>query len=88
MKLTIAISLNQMLMCGLIWPLEAMPSQWMMSLARLLPLTEAVQGMRDVMLRGWGLAQSSSLWYGLTVSSTWILALLALSWILIGKKLK
>ena len=50
MKLSIAIALNQLVMCGISWPLAAMPSQWMMTVARLLPLTEAVQGMRDVMV--------------------------------------
>ena len=77
-----------MLLCGLIWPLEGMPHHWMKTFARLLPHTEAVQGMRDVMLRGWGITQSSTLLYGLGISSAWILALLALSWMLIGKKLK
>ena len=88
MKLSIGIGLKQMVMCGIIWPLVAMPSQWMMTVARLLPLTEAVEGMRDVMLRGWGISQSTSLLYGLVISSAWILALLALSWMFIGKKLK
>ena len=50
MKLSIGIALKQLAMCGIIWPLAAMPSQWMMTVARLLPLTEAVQGMRDVMV--------------------------------------
>ena len=87
MKLSIGIGLKQMVMCGIIWPLVAMPSQWMMTVARLMPLTEAVQGMRDVMLRGWGSSQSSSLWYGLGISSAWIIAFLTLSWMLVGKKL-
>ena len=88
MKLTIGISLKQMVLCGIIWPLVAMPSQWMMTLARLLPMTEAAQGMRDVMQKGWGINQSSSLLYGLGISSAWVVVLLSLSWMLIGKKLK
>ena len=87
MKLSIGIGLKQMVMCGIIWPLVAMPSQWMMTVARLLPLTEAVEGMRDVMLRGWGISQSSSLWYGLGISSAWSIAFLTLSWMLVGRKL-
>ena len=86
-KLSIGTCLNHMLLCGLIWPLEGMPSQWMKTFARLLPHTEAVQGMRDVMLRGWGITQSSSLQYGLGISSAWIVAFLTLSWMLVGKKL-
>ena len=87
MKLTIGFSLNQLAMSGISWPLEAMPSEWMKIVARLLPVTEPVQAMRDVMLRGWGISQSTSLLYGLGISSVWIVALLSLSWMLIGKKL-
>ena len=64
-----------------------MPSQWMITVARILPITDAVQGMRDVVLRGWDISHTSLL-CGLATSSAWTLALLTLSWILIGKKLK
>ena len=86
-KLSIGSCFPHMLLCGIIWPLEGMPQQWMMTVARIFPHTEAVQGMRDIMLRGWGITQSSSIWYGIGISSAWILAFLTLSWMLVKKKM-
>ena len=86
-KLSIGTCLNHMLLCAILWPLEAMSSSWMRMFALMLPHTEAVQGMRDVMLRGWGPGQSSSLWYGVGISSAWILGFLTLSWLLVARKL-
>ena len=45
------IILPQMFLCGLLWPVEQMPEylQW---IAKFLPLTYAVDGMRDIMLAG------------------------------------
>jgi len=87
-KISIGTCLNHLLLCGILWPLEGMPRRWMMTVARTLPHTEAVQGMRDVMQRGWGITQSASISYGIVISSSWILALLTLSWILVGKKMR
>jgi len=44
----------QIFLCGVIWPVEQMPDylQW---LSRVLPLTYAVDGLRDIMLSGKGL---------------------------------
>ena len=41
----------QVFLCGVIWPVEQMPEylQW---LSRVLPLTYAVDGLRDIMLKG------------------------------------
>ena len=86
-KLSIGSCFPHMLLCGIIWPLEGMPRQWMMTVARIFPHTEAVQGMRDIMLRGWGIAQSNSIWYGMGISSAWILAFLTVSWMLVKKKM-
>ena len=87
MKLAVGATLPHMLLTGIIWPLEGIPQTWMITFARLLPHTEAVQGMRDVMLRGWGPGQSSSLWHGVGISSAWILGFLTLSWLLVARKL-
>jgi ABC-2 type transport system permease protein len=45
------IILPQMFLCGLLWPVEQMPGylQWV---AKFLPLTYAVDGLRDIMLSG------------------------------------
>ena len=48
------IILPQMFLCGLLWPVEQMPEylQW---IARFLPLTYGVDGIRALMLQGQGL---------------------------------
>ena len=66
--------------------LQGIPG-WLVTLARLLPHTEAVAGMRDIMLRGWGLHQSPSIGRGLALTSAWILLYLTLSWLLVRRKL-
>ena len=45
------ILLPQVFLCGVIWPVERMPDylQW---LSAILPLTYAVDGLRDIMLAG------------------------------------
>ncbi len=50
------IVLPQMFLCGLLWPVEQMPNylQW---IAKFLPLTYAVDGLRDIMLRGQNLLE-------------------------------
>ena len=39
------------------------------------------------MLRGWGVSQSTSIWYGMSISSAWIVAFLTVSWMLVKKKM-
>jgi ABC-2 type transport system permease protein len=46
----------QALLSGLIWPVEEMPA-YLQPLAYIMPLTYANRALRDVMLRGWGLAE-------------------------------
>jgi ABC-2 type transport system permease protein len=48
--------LPTMLLSGIFVPVEGLPA-WLRPLAYALPPTWAVQAMRDVMLRGWGLAE-------------------------------
>jgi ABC-2 type transport system permease protein len=45
------IILPQVFLCGVVWPVEQMPDylQW---LSKILPLTYAVKGLRDIMLAG------------------------------------
>ncbi len=49
------IIVPQIFLCGVIWPVEQMPDylQW---LSVILPLTYAVDGLRDIMLYGFSLA--------------------------------
>jgi ABC-2 type transport system permease protein len=41
-------------LCGVFWPLQSVPD-FLMPLSYVLPLTYAADGLRSVMLRGWGL---------------------------------
>jgi ABC-2 type transport system permease protein len=51
------IILPQMFLCGLLWPVEQMPDylQWV---AKFLPLTYAVDGLREIMLNGRNLLEA------------------------------
>jgi len=57
------IIVPQVFLCGVIWPVEQMPEylQW---LAAALPLTYAVDGLRDIMLAGKSLVD---VWFELAV---------------------
>lgn len=46
----------QALLSGLFWPVEEMPG-YLQPLAYIMPLTYANRALRDVMLKGWGLAE-------------------------------
>jgi ABC-2 type transport system permease protein len=48
----------QIFLSGIIWPVNTLPDA-LQPIARLLPLTYAVDGLRDVMIRGYGLAAAS-----------------------------
>jgi len=50
------IIIPQALLSGLVWPIEEMPS-YLQPFAYLMPLTYANRALRDVMLKGWGLAE-------------------------------
>ena len=84
-KMAIGACLSHMLLTGIIWPLEGMPP-WMRSIVWFLPNTASVRGMRDIMLRGWGV-EASSVLQGIAISSAWILLFLFLSWKLVRNKI-
>ena len=44
------------LLSGIFWPIEAIPS-WLQPAAYILPPTHAVDALRSIMIRGWGLAE-------------------------------
>jgi len=48
------IVLPAFLLSGIFWPLEAMPS-WLRPFSYALPPTYAAQGLRSIMIRGWGI---------------------------------
>ena len=49
-----ALTLVAFLLCGIVWPLEGVPS-WLLPISYILPPTYAVHGLRSVLLKGWGL---------------------------------
>ena len=101
-KLTIAFCIPLSYICSIWWSSAGQPNQWLITVSQVFPHTEAVQGMRggqtiyhsvsntrisDIMLRGWGISQSSSILYGILISLAWIVAGLTLSSMQITKKM-
>merc|ERR1712012_525233 len=74
------------LMClsGILWPLEG-TSPWLRQSAMYLPCTAAVQGMRDIMSRGWGITQPS-VYLGVISSCVWLAVYLFFTWVFLRFK--
>ncbi|HSA35856.1 MAG TPA: ABC transporter permease [Methanomassiliicoccales archaeon] len=70
------------LLSGVFWPLESVP-EVLRPVSYLLPLTYAVDGVRSVMLRGWGLEE---IWPDLLVLLLFAAAVLTLSTILMRRR--
>jgi ABC-2 type transport system permease protein len=64
-----------MLLGGIFWPVEAMP-EFIRPISSLIPLTYAAEGLRSIVIRGWGPVE---LWKDLTA-----LTIFAISMMLIG----
>ncbi len=69
------IILPTFLLAGIFWPVEAIPS-FLRPLSYLIPPTYAVEAMRSVMLRGWGL---EDIWLQIVVLLAFALVFLAVS---------
>ena len=69
------VILPQVLLSGLIWPVQEMPA-WLQTIAHLMPLTYAIDALTDIMVRGHTLAAN---WLPLTVLLTFaaVVAVLA-----------
>ncbi len=63
------------LLSGVFWPIEAVP-ELIRPISNFVPLTYAVDGLRSVMIRGWGPGQ---IWLDLVVLIGFAIAMLALS---------
>ncbi|HYO49095.1 MAG TPA: ABC transporter permease [Chloroflexia bacterium] len=57
------VILPQVLLSGLLWPVQDMPG-WLQAIARIMPLTYAIEALTDIMIRGKSLA---STWVALAV---------------------
>ncbi len=64
----------QALLSGLFWPVEEMPA-YLQPFAYVMPLTYANRALRDVMLKGWGLAE---IWPNLLILLGFIVVVVAL----------
>lgn len=72
------IVLPAFLLCGIFWPIEAVPAL-IRPLSFALPPTYAVEGLRSIMIRGWGIAEVWPQILGLLAFLTLFLGLAALS---------
>lgn len=68
------VILPQVLLCGMIWPLEEMPA-YLRPLAYVMPLTYANRALQDIMLKGESLA---AIWPSLLILITFGLVIVAL----------
>jgi ABC-2 type transport system permease protein len=57
------VILPQVLLSGLLWPVQDMPG-WLQAIARIMPLTYAIEALTDIMIRGKSLAAT---WVALTI---------------------
>ncbi|XP_032783939.2 LOW QUALITY PROTEIN: ABC transporter G family member 20 [Daphnia magna] len=66
---------------GVCWPIEGMPF-YLRSIAYSMPLTYAIESLRSIFSRGWGV-ERPDVFAGIFISMTWILILLVLCMIVI-----
>ncbi len=76
------LMLGAVLFSGIIWPIEAIPV-WLRPVAYLLPTTYAVEAVRSVMLRGWGL---SMVWIDIAALIVFASAFLVLAVVMLKKR--
>ncbi|MBN1390377.1 MAG: ABC transporter permease [Candidatus Thermoplasmatota archaeon] len=70
------------LLSGVFWPLEAIP-EWLRPVSYIVPVTYAVEGLRSVLLRGWGL---TDIWFDILILV--LFALVFLSGAVISLKMR
>lgn len=66
---------------GVCWPIEGMPF-YFRSIAYSMPLTYAIESLRSIFSRGWGV-ERPDVYAGILISITWIFVLLAMCLIVI-----
>ena len=66
-----------LLLSGIIWPIEGM-SSYLRYFSYCLPQTYAIESLRSIFGRGWGL-DLPDVYRGILISLAWIFAILALS---------
>lgn len=66
-----------LLLSGVLWPMEGMPV-YLRYVSYVLPQTYAVESLRNIFARGWGMEREEVYW-GVIISFAWILGLISLS---------
>ncbi|MGZ4908832.1 MAG: ABC transporter permease [Halobacteriota archaeon] len=74
--------LGAVLLSGIIWPLEAIPA-WLRPASYLIPTTYAVEALRSVMMRGWGL---SMIWVDIVALLSFAFVFLILAVVTLKKR--
>lgn len=69
------IILPGFLLSGVFWPIEAMPS-WLRPVSYFIPVTYAVNGLRSVLLRGWGVFD---IWFEIVMLLVFMVGFLCLA---------
>lgn len=74
-QLSLSAYFPALLMSGVLWPVEAIPS-WLGWAAYALPTTWAADALRSVIIRGWGMTHKG-VWTALLIVLAWAVALMA-----------
>ena len=65
MQLNMPLLFPALLLSGILWPVEALPS-WLIPVSKVLPTTWSAEAFRSIMMRGWGL-ESPVVWQAFLV---------------------
>ncbi|XP_065885768.1 ABC transporter G family member 20-like isoform X2 [Dysidea avara] len=77
LQLNIAMSYPFLLLGGVLWPTESF-SDWLKICSNLSPITYPVEGIRSILLKGWGISDEP-VYLGIIVLISWIIILLSLT---------
>lgn len=72
------------MLCGIIWPIEAMHSV-LRVVSYVLPLTKSTESLRCILARGWGI-ETTEVYAGFVATLIWIVVFLTISILLIKFK--
>ena len=70
-----------MLLSGVLWPVEAM-SDYLRYLSYILPTTHAIDSLRSIFARGWGI-EKPEIYRAILINFAWVFGLLALCLLII-----
>lgn len=74
LQLSLGSFFPNMLLSGVLWPMEGM-SIYLRYLSYFIPLTHAIEALRCIFARGWGI-DKPEVYYGIVVNFGWIVGLL------------